>query len=345
MYCLDDYQYELPTELIAQVPAERRDESRMMVVRRADGSIEHGSIADLERYLVAGDLLVVNDTRVVPARLLGRKDSGGRVELLVLHPATEPGPCRCLIKASKAPQAGTLLHFRDGIVARVCERVVEGHTVVEFLSSQPLLEILEKVGCVPLPPYIKRNGDPVDVDDARAYQTVYATKPGAVAAPTAGLHFSEPLLSRLQQKGVALGRLTLHVGLGTFEPVRQTDVRKHRLHEEFFDIPAETAEAVNRTKQNGKRVVAVGTTTVRALEFASCCGGVKPGSGWCDLAIYPGYRFQVIDALLTNFHLPRSSLILLASAWAGRSLLLKAYAEAVRWRYRFYSYGNAMFIE
>lgn len=345
MYCLDEYQYQLPEELIAQVPAQRRDDSRLLVLNRTTGSMGHRNMAGLEYYLAAGDVVVVNDTRVVPARLLGKKESGGKVELLVLHPATDQKFYRCLVKSSKGVQEGAILLFENGLRARVCEQAVEGQTRVEFVDDRPLLEILESTGCVPLPPYIRRNGGAVKVDDGRAYQTIYATKPGAVAAPTAGLHFTEELLNRLKKKGVTLATLTLHVGFGTFQPVRVSDIRQHRLQEEFFEIPQETAQAVNDAKENGNRVVAVGTTTVRALEFAASNGQVRPGSGWCDLLIYPGYRFQVIDRLLTNFHLPGSSLVMLVSAWAGRDLLLEAYAEAIRMRYRFYSYGDAMFIE
>ena len=345
MYSLEDYQYELPAELIAQVPVESRDEARMMVLNRERGSIEHSNIAALESCLAPGDLIVLNVTQVVPARLLGRKESGGRVEVLVLNPATAKSPYRCLLKASKPPKPGTILLFGDGVKARVYGPVVEGQTGIEFLGSRTLMEVLEAVGCVPLPPYIRRNGSPGKVDDNRTYQTVYACRPGAVAAPTAGLHFSQPLLDRLRQKGIILASLTLHVGFGTFQPVREQDIRKHRLQEEFYEIPVETALAVNRAKANGARVVAVGTTTVRALEFVANRGIVNPGRGWCDLMIYPGFRFQIVDGLLTNFHLSGSSLIMLVSAWAGRSLLLKAYNEAIQRRYRFYSYGDAMFIE
>jgi S-adenosylmethionine:tRNA ribosyltransferase-isomerase len=345
MYSLKEYQYELPKELIAQVPAQRRDDSRLLVLNRTTGSMGHKKVAGLAHYLAAGDVLVVNDTRVVPARLLGKKESGGKVELLVLHPATDQKVYRCLVKSGKGVQEGAILLFENGLRARVCEQAVEGQTWVEFVDGRPLLEILESAGCVPLPPYIRRNGGAVKVDDGRAYQTIYARKPGAVAAPTAGLHFTAELLDRLKKKGVILATLTLHVGFGTFQPVRVSDIRHHRLQEEFFEIPKETAQVVNRAKENGNRVVAVGTTTVRALEFAAGKGQVIPGSGWCDLLIYPGYRFQVIDRLLTNFHLPGSSLVMLVSAWTGRDLLLKAYAEAIRMRYRFYSYGDAMFIE
>jgi S-adenosylmethionine:tRNA ribosyltransferase-isomerase len=345
MYCLENYQYKLPKELIAQVPAAKRDESRMLVVNRTEGSIAHKRISCLENHIAVGDVVVLNDTRVVPARLMGRKESGGRVELLVLHPATDQAPYRCLIKSSKPLKRDAILIFTNGLRARVCENLVDGQTRVEFLDDQPLLDILENAGSVPLPPYIKRNGSPTKVEDSCSYQTVYAAKPGAVAAPTAGLHFTHHLLNRLREKGVIVVRLTLHVGFGTFQPVRVRDIRQHKLQEEFFEIPPETASAINHAKAKGKRVTAVGTTTVRALEFSASEGRVVAGSGWCDLLIYPGYRFRVIDRLLTNFHLPGSSLILLVSAWAGRDFLLKAYEEAVRMRYRFYSYGNAMFIE
>jgi S-adenosylmethionine:tRNA ribosyltransferase-isomerase len=345
MYLLEDYQYGLPVELIAQVPARSRASSRLMVVGRASRTIGHQHIVDLERCLGPGDLVVLNDTRVVPARLVGRKESGGQIEIMVLNPATDKNPYRCLIKASKPPKPGMMLFFGGWVRAKVCGPLKDGQAQVEFLGNRELMDILESVGSVPLPPYIRRNGQSVNVDDALAYQTVYAVKPGAVAAPTAGLHFSEELLERLRQKGVQFTSLTLHVGFGTFQPVREADIRNHRLHEEFFEIPEETALAVRRAKERGKRIMAVGTTTVRALEFAACNGGVQPGKGWCNLFIYPGYRFQVIDALLTNFHLPGSSLIMLVAAWTGRSLLLEAYAEAIRHRYRFFSYGDAMFIE
>ena len=345
MYRLKDYQYKLPEELIAQVPASKRDESRMLVLNRTKGSIVHRRVTSLENYMVAGDVVVLNDTRVVPARLRGRKESGGRVELLVLHPATDQGTYRCLLKSSKPLKRDAILAFANGLRARVCENLVEGQTRVKFLDDRPLLDILENAGSVPLPPYIKRNGSPKKVDDSCCYQTVYAVKPGAVAAPTAGLHFTHDLLNRLKERGVIIVTLTLHVGFGTFQPVRVTDIRQHKLQEEFFEIPPETAAAINQAKDKGKRVTAVGTTTVRALEFSAIDGRVVAGSGWCDLLIYPGYCFRVIDRLLTNFHLPGSSLILLVCAWAGRDLLFKAYEEAVRRRYRFYSYGNAMFIE
>ena len=347
MYRLDDYQYELPAELIAQVPSGSRDRSRLMVVDRASGFIRHRRFTDLEVQLGDGDLVVLNDTRVVPARLLGRKESGGRVEILLLYPATDRNPYRCLIKAKRPPKPGTALSLAGGIRARICAPVAAGQSLLEFLTDEPLLEVLERAGSVPLPPYIRRHPDQVGVEscDAGAYQTVYARSPGAVAAPTAGLHFSERLLERLRARGTSLATLTLHVGAGTFQPVREKDIRRHHLQEEFFDIPVETASAVQAAKEEGRRVVAVGTTTVRALESAARHGVVQAGSGWCNLYIFPGYRFRVIDALLTNFHLPGSTLIMLVSAWAGRTLVLKAYAEAIRERYRFYSYGDAMLIE
>jgi S-adenosylmethionine:tRNA ribosyltransferase-isomerase len=353
MYCLDDYSYELPPELIAQIPSQRREGSRLMIVHRGSGLIRHQRFTDLETWLRAGDLVVLNDTRVVPARLRGNKESGGRIELLVLYPATDSNPCRCMVKAQRPPKPGVMLTFAGGVRARILDPVKAGQSRVEFLIEAPLLDVLEQAGSVPLPPYIRRNGETGNdsdtmggmISDAQAYQTVYARRPGAVAAPTAGLHFSGSLIERLRAKGIHFATLTLHVGAGTFLPVREKDIRRHRLHEEFFDIPLETANAVRAAKEEGRRVVAVGTTTVRALEFAACKGEVQAGSGWCDLFIYPGYHFQVIDALLTNFHLPGSSLIMLVSAWTGRNLVLGAYAEAVRERYRFYSYGDAMLIE
>jgi S-adenosylmethionine:tRNA ribosyltransferase-isomerase len=322
-----------------------------MIVDRASGLVRHGRFTDMEVRLRDGDLVVLNDTRVVPARLLGRKESGGRVEVLLLYPATDRNPYRCLIKAKRPPKSGTALFFAGGIRARVCAPVAGGQSLLEFRTGEPLLEVLGRAGSVPLPPYIRRHPDPdsvgvgVESSDAGAYQTVYARSPGAVAAPTAGLHFSEGLLERLQARGIRFATLTLHVGAGTFQPVRANDIRRHRLQEEFFDIPVETARGVQAAKKEGRRVVAVGTTTVRALEFAARNGAVQPGSGWCDLLVLPGYRFRVIDALVTNFHLPGSTLIMLVSAWAGRTLVLEAYAEAIRERYRFYSYGDAMLIE
>lgn len=345
MYSLKDYQYELPKELIAQVPLRKRDESRMLVLNRAQGSLQHSKVAALVNHLKAGDVVVVNDTKVVPARLVGRKGTGGGVELLLLYPGTDQAVYRCLVKSSKPVKQDAILTFAAGLRARVCEPVVDGQTRVEFLDDRPLLEILESAGCVPLPPYISRNGGPVGVDDVQTYQTIYGVRPGAVAAPTAGLHFTDDLFQSLKRQGVSIVTLTLHVGFGTFQPVREADIRKHRLHAEYFEIPAETARVVNRAKEQGMRVVAIGTTTVRALEYAACHGRVESGRGWCDLFIHPGYRFRVIDSLLTNFHLPGSSLIMLVSALVGRTLLLEAYGEAMRMQYRFYSYGDAMFIE
>ncbi|MBW1981951.1 MAG: tRNA preQ1(34) S-adenosylmethionine ribosyltransferase-isomerase QueA [Deltaproteobacteria bacterium] len=344
-YGLEDYQYELPAELIAQTPAEARDRARLMVVDRASGDIQHRGIVDLLHLLRPGDLLVVNDTQVVPARLLGRKESGGKVEVLVLHPTTETTPYRCLLKASKPATPGTRIFFREGVRATVVENLHQGLVLLDFEDHRQMLEILTVAGSVPLPPYIRRNGNQQSrFADRLAYQTVYARNPGAVAAPTAGLHFTEGLLEQLRQHGIRLAFLTLHVGYGTFQPVRERDIRKHRLHKEYFDIQPHLVEDIRRAKDAGKRVVAVGTSTVRALEFCARSGQLEPGKGWCDLFIYPGYQFKVIDALLTNFHLPGSSLLMLVSALAGRELILTAYAEAIRCGYRFYSYGDAMLI-
>ncbi len=349
-YRLDDYDYELPGRLIAQSPAPQRDRCRLLVLHRASGRLEHRSFRDLPDHLHAGDVLVLNDTRVVPARLLGRKDTGGRVELLVLDPYKDPDVgaregYRCLLRASKPPRRGSRLFLEQGGMARVMGEVREGRVTVRFETGSPLLEILERAGRVPLPPYIRRNDDAVSLEDGRDYQTIYAAKPGAVAAPTAGLHFTKNLLGCLEEKGVETVRLTLHVGYGTFSPIRVEDIREHGIHAEWTEIGEEACQRIREARRGGRRVVAVGTTVVRALEYtAARFGEVSPFAGFCDHYIYPGFRFRVVDAMVTNFHLPKSSLILLVSAFAGRETILAAYAEAVRNEYRFYSYGDAMLI-
>lgn len=347
MYALDDYDYQLPPSLIAQRPLARRDGSRLLHLDRGRRCLTHRHFSDLPDLLRPGDLLVVNNTRVIPARLLGRKDSGGKVEVLILDyagaAASQPSvTLKCLVKASKRPKPGSRLIFGQGMTAVVVADA-GGICALRFATAEPFETALEKAGCLPLPPYIHRPADPVD---AGTYQTVYASAKGAVAAPTAGLHFTEDLLERLRARGVTLARITLHVGYGTFLPVRVDDIREHRIHSEAFVIDATAAEAVNRTRAKGGRVVAVGTTVVRTLEFAADPAGmVQAGAGDCDLYIYPGYRFKVIDALVTNFHLPRSTLLMLVSAFAGREAILSAYREAVDMGYRFFSYGDAMLIE
>jgi S-adenosylmethionine:tRNA ribosyltransferase-isomerase len=347
---IDDYDYALPQDLIAQAPAPERDHSRLFAVDRGKGSFEDRRFFELPSLLLPGDLLVVNNTQVVPARLFGRKESGGRIEILVLeHPASVTGarPERlCLMKASRRPRSGTRLCFDGGISGEVIE--VRGHGLVSirFAGGEGIDGLMEAKGRLPLPPYIRRGEDP-DLErlDRERYQTVYAANRGAVAAPTAGLHFTRELLRRLHERGVLVATLTLHVGYGTFRPVKVNDIRDHQLGFEEYVISPETADSIRTVKENGRRVVAVGTTVVRALESAvSADGSVTPGEGKTDLLITPGFVFRAVDALVTNFHLPKSSLLFLTAAFGGYDLIMRAYREAVRKRYRFYSYGDAMLI-
>ncbi len=349
MYSITDYDYELPPELIAQQPAERRDRSRLLKLDRAAGAVSHQRFDALGRFLSAGDVLVVNDTAVIKARLLGRKESGGRVEVFLMDYAGGSRPdgpgrfaCECFVKSSKPSRVGTRLFFDAGLGATIIAEG-DGTCRVEFSGDEDFETVLDRIGHVPLPPYIRRDDVPAD---RTAYQTVYAAARGAVAAPTAGLHFTPELLGELKTRGVVIAPVTLHVGYGTFAPVRVADIRAHRMHPERFTIPAATAAAVLAARRNGKRVIAVGTTTVRTLESAAdAAGTVSAGSGWCDLFIYPGFRFKAVDAMITNFHLPKSTLLMLVSAFAGRENIFNAYREAVAERYRFYSYGDAMLIE
>lgn len=365
-FSLEDYDYYLPPALIAQHPAPVRDLSRLLVLDRPSGAIVHSRFDSIGQYLRPGDLLVVNDTRVVPARLTGRKKTGGLVELLVLDPYKPPGLgalegyC-CLTKTSKPVRAGQVIDLSEGIRAEVISDPQDGMAQVKFPGVSSMMDILDRIGLTPLPPYIERSSPPAaqggpasrpigghgppETDDRTCYQTVYAESPGAVAAPTAGLHFTKPLLKQLAASGVKIAALTLHVGYGTFMPVRCADIRQHRMHPEFIEIGKETADAVNRAKNELRRVVAVGTTVVRALEWVYARqGSVIATGGMCDHYIYPGCRFEVIDCMVTNFHLPKSSLVLLVSAFAGRSRILSAYRDAVREGYRFFSYGDAMLI-
>ncbi|SMC20443.1 S-adenosylmethionine--tRNA ribosyltransferase-isomerase [Desulfacinum hydrothermale DSM 13146] len=348
-YNLDDYDYALPQHLVAQHPDASRDACRLLVLHRTTGAVEHRSFSDVKDYLRPGDLLVVNDTQVVPARLLGRKETGGRVELLVLDPYQDPEAGRregytCLVKASKPPRKGMRLRLEETLQVTVLSDPVDGRARVLF-HCDDLLDALEKWGRVPLPPYIERDNRAQLHEDRHRYQTVYAHRPGAVAAPTAGLHFTEELLRDLEGAGVRTARLTLHVGYGTFAPIRVRDIREHTMHAEYAEISSQAAEAVRSAQLEGRRVVAVGTTVVRTLEWvAARCGEVRAWSGLCRHYIYPGYRFRVVDAMITNFHLPKTSLILLVSAFAGRERILAAYRQAVERRYRFFSYGDAMLI-
>ena len=357
-YQLDAYDYPLPPERIAQFPEPERDHSKLLILT-PDHQRVHRHFADILGYLRESDLLVVNTTKVFPARLLGHKATGGKVELFLLHfpvplASTEAGEAwrearaTALLKSSKRPKAGSLLVFSDQLRGRV-EVLAEDGKAVVTLQYQPrdgqnLETVLNLHGQVPLPPYIYRpQGN--STEDVNRYQTRYARQTGSVAAPTAGLHFSDALLTAVRQQGVSMAEIVLHVGYGTFAPVRTEDIREHRIHREWVEVSRETADQVNRTKAAGGRIWAVGTTTVRTLEFATDNHGqVQPTSGECDHFIYPGYAFRVVDNLITNFHLPKSSLLFLVSALAGREAILTAYEEAITLDYRFFSYGDAMAI-
>lgn len=335
-----DFYFDLPEELIAQTPLAKRDASRMLHLDKVTGAVEHRHFYDLPEYLRAGDCLVINDTRVLPARLLGARESGGGVELVLLRDLGD-GRWECLSRPGRKTRPGTKLSFGDGELTATVEAVAEGgNRIVQFHYEGIFLEILEKLGKMPLPPYIRE-----ELADAERYQTVYSRALGSAAAPTAGLHFTPELLDQIRAMGVRICTVTLHVGLGTFRPVKEDEIENHEMHAEFCIVSQETADAVNQTKQSGGRVIAVGTTSCRTLEsFTGEDGLLKAGSGWTDIFIYPGYRFKCIDALVTNFHLPESTLIMLVSALAGREHILKAYSIAVQQRYRFFSFGDAMLI-
>ena len=344
---LQEFDFILPPELIAQVPAARRDQARLMVVDRAQQRLTHDIFANIGHYLHAGDVLVVNDTKVIPARLYGRKvGTGGKVEVLLLH-ELQTGVWEVLLKPAARVRLGMTIEFGDGVLSgRILERHPGGTVVVQFTPAE-MYAVLDRCGEVPLPPYIKRAGTPEEhTFDLERYQTVYACHPGAVAAPTAGLHFTPELLERLAQQGITRAAVTLHVGWGTFQPIRTTQVEQHRMTQEFYCLTAPEAALIARARMTGGRVVAVGTTATRTLEtIGQQVGSVTASSGWSDLFIYPGYRFQIVDALVTNFHLPRSTLFLLVCAFAGRELMLEAYRTAIAAGYRFYSYGDAMYIQ
>lgn len=347
---LSDFDFALPDELIAQEPLSERDASRLLVVPKDGGAFEHRGFRDLPSLLREGDLLVFNDARVIPARLHGRKAStGGRVELLLVEPVTREGQGErwyCLGQASKGLKAGQVIEFAEGLTATVAATLPDGALEVELnLGGDALLDALWRAGEIPLPPYIRGHAEPAERDpNAARYQTIFARRPGASAAPTAGLHFTDRVFAALEERGVSRAMLTLFVGPGTFLPVRTDDLSQHRMHAERYEVPPETAEAVRRTKERGGRVIAVGTTALRALEAAGATGQLAAGEGATDLFIRPGYEFRIVDALVTNFHLPKSTLLMLVSALVGRDRILAAYEEAVRERYRFFSYGDAMFI-
>jgi S-adenosylmethionine:tRNA ribosyltransferase-isomerase len=349
MFNIESYNYDLPRELIAQVPAAKRDSSRLLYVDRAGASFSDHHFADLPGLLKPGDLLVVNNTKVVPAKIFGIKESGGRVEILVLEHQGADGHKSnkrwCLLRSSKRPKRGGCLLFGRDVKGIVEDLGAGGLVNIAFYGEMSIDKLLEERGYMPLPPYIKRKGNGLSSLDRERYQTIFSKKRGAVAAPTAGLHFSETIVKKLLEAGICLVELTLHVGHGTFRPVRTGDIRDHDIGKEDYIIDRGVSEAVNRARREGRRVIAVGTTVVRALESVAGAGGaISYGKGKTGLLITPGYRFRVIDGIITNFHLPRSSLLFLVSAFGGYGLIKRAYRCAVEKKYRFYSYGDAMLI-
>lgn len=335
---LADFDYDLPESLIAQEPAAQRDQSRLMVIRRGSSSIDHRIFSDIEEYLVPGDLLVLNDTKVFPCRLLAKKPHGGKAEIFLLS-EKETNLWDALVKGAGK---GKRLSLASGIEAEISGEREDGVLTVRFLGIRDIRDVLPEIGKTPLPPYIKR--DPSETDRER-YQTVYAKQAGAVAAPTAGLHFTDELLKKLVDRGIEFATVTLHVGPGTFQPVRVENITEHRMLAEQYSISEKAAESINKARAEGRRVIAIGTTSVRTIESATGPHDeVIPGEGTSYLFIYPGFRFRVIDGMITNFHLPKSTLLMLVSAFAGRERILSAYRTAVKERYRFYSYGDAMMI-
>ncbi|MCI9488839.1 tRNA preQ1(34) S-adenosylmethionine ribosyltransferase-isomerase QueA [Lachnospiraceae bacterium 48-42] len=336
-----DFYYELPEELIAQDPLEDRQSSRLLVLDRESGAVSHHTFREITEYLGPGDCLVINDTKVIPARLIGEKEgTGARIELLLLK-RRENNIWETLVKPGKKARPGARISFGGGLLTgEILEIAEEGNRLVRFTYEGIFEEILDQLGQMPLPPYITHR-----LQDKNRYQTVYAKHSGSAAAPTAGLHFTEELLREIQEKGVNIARVTLHVGLGTFRPVKAEEITEHHMHSEFYQIDEEAAQKINRAKKEGHRVICVGTTSCRTVESAADENGyLKAGSGFTEIFIYPGYRFKVMDSLITNFHLPESTLIMLVSALAGREQVLAAYQEAVRERYRFFSFGDAMYI-
>ena len=336
-----DFYYDLPHELIAQTPIEKRDTSRLMTLDRVTGQTGHHHFYDLPDFLRPGDCLILNNSRVLPARLVGQRLPGGGIcEVLLLNDRGE-NIWECLVRPGRKLRKGTKLSFGNGeLTAEITEQLEEGGRLIRFDYEGIFLEVLEHLGRMPLPPYIKE-----ELQDQERYQTVYSKVLGSAAAPTAGLHFTPELLDIIRKKGVRIGYVTLHVGLGTFRPVKEDSIEDHPMHSEYCTIPQETADLINETRANGGRCICVGTTSCRTLEsWAADDGHMEARSGWTDIYIYPGYKFKVMDGLVTNFHLPESTLIMLVSAFAGREHVLAAYAEAVRERYRFFSFGDAMFI-
>ena len=336
-----DFYFDLPERLIAQTPLEKRDTSRLLHLDKVTGEIEHRHFYDIKQYLRKGDCLVLNDSRVLPARLIGARPTGGSVELVLLKDLGN-GCWECLSRPGRKTKPGQEIIFGNGELTATVQSVTEGgNRIVKFHFEGVFLEVLERLGKMPLPPYIKE-----ELKDSERYQTVYSKELGSAAAPTAGLHFTKELLRDIEEMGVKICFVTLHVGLGTFRPVKAENIEDHEMHSEFCMVPAETAKTINETKHSGGRVIAVGTTSCRTLEsFAKEDGTIEETAAWTDIFIYPGYEFKCVDALITNFHLPESTLIMLVSALAGRESILHAYNVAVKEEYRFFSFGDAMFIE
>lgn len=335
----DEFSYQLPDELIAQFPVEQRDSSRLLTMKCPAGKLSDLEFSSLPGLLKTEDLLVFNDTRVIPARLFGYKETGGKVEIL-LERILDDQRMLAQVRSSKSPKPGSVIHLQDGIHLELKERR-DDMFVLDVIGEMSVLEVMQKTGHMPLPPYIQREDD---VADMERYQTVYAKNPGAVAAPTAGLHFTESLMQQIKDKGVESTFVTLHVGAGTFQPVRVDDIEDHKMHYETIQVSEDVCEKVKQCKHRGGRVIAIGTTTVRCLETASRKGEIAPYCGETDIFIYPGYEFKMVDALVTNFHLSESTLLMLVSAFAGRGNIMNAYQHAIDKRYRFFSYGDAMFL-
>ena len=337
----EDFYFDLPEELIAQDPLEDRSSSRLLVLDKETGKTEHHVFKEIVDYLEEGDCLVLNDTKVLPARLIGAKvGTDAKIEVLLLK-RKENDVWETLVKPGKKAKPGAKISFGDGLlIGEVIDVVEEGNRLIKFQYNGIFEEVLDQLGEMPLPPYITHH-----LEDKNRYQTVYATHTGSAAAPTAGLHFTPELLQQIEEKGVKIARVTLHVGLGTFRPVKVENILEHHMHSEFYQIEEEAAQTINEAKDSGHRVICVGTTSCRTIESAAKNGRLRATSGWTDIFIYPGYEFKILDCLITNFHLPESTLIMLVSALAGREHVLDAYAEAVKERYRFFSFGDAMFIK
>jgi S-adenosylmethionine:tRNA ribosyltransferase-isomerase len=337
---IQDFDFELPEHLIAQHPLPDRSASRLMKVDRVTGEVEHLVFSDIVKLLQPGDALILNDTKVIPARLFGIKEgTGAHVEILLLK-ELQPDIWEVLVRPGKRLKVGTRVNFGDGrLQADILETTPEGGRIVRFTYQGVFLEVLQELGTMPLPPYIRQK-----LDDPNRYQTVFAKHPGSAAAPTAGLHFTEQILQQLRDKGVEIGYITLHVGLGTFRPVQVEHIKDHHMHAEYYQVPQVTADLIQKVKRAGKRIVAVGTTVARTLETVGAQGEMREKSGWTDIFIYPGYTFRVIDGLVTNFHLPKSTLLMLVSAFTSRDTMLRAYRIAIQHEYRFFSFGDAMII-